>query len=191
MRLFTLVSALCLILLASAWQPAEALRCDRRIVDEHDRMIEVLARCGEPTLRDRHPPVNAYGRGFFGYPEETWYYNFGPNRLLHVLQFRNNQLVRIETDGYGFLPPSNSRCLPNDISRGMSKLRLLASCGEPAQRDQYYQMRPQFSRGYVVGHVGVLREAWIYNFGSRRLLREVILEDGQVTEINTETTHGY
>lgn len=191
MRLLCPLTALCLTLLASIWQPAQALRCDRRIVDEEDKMIEVLARCGEPSLRDRHPPVNWYGQGYFGYPEETWYYNFGPNRLLHVLQFRDNRLVRIDTDGYGFQPPSNSNCRPEHIGRGMSKLRLLAACGEPAQRSQYYQMRPQFVHGRVVGHVGVLRETWVYNFGPRRLLREVILEDGTVTEINTETTHGY
>lgn len=171
--------------------PAHALRCDRRIVDEQDSVLEVLARCGKPTLRDRHPPVNWYGQGYFSYPDETWYYNFGPRRLLYVLQFRNNRLIRIDTDGHGFLPPRDRRCEPGDIGRGMSKLRLFSSCGEPVQRNQYYQMRPQFAQGEIVGHVGVLRESWHYNFGRRRLMREVILEDGEVIDIKTSTGHGY
>jgi hypothetical protein len=180
-----------LLVVLAVLQPAYALRCDRRVVDEQDTVLEVLGRCGEPALRDRHPPANLYGQGFFGYPDETWYYNFGPQRLLHILSFRNNRLIRIETDGYGFNPPANSACFPGNIGVGMSKLRLLSSCGEPAQRSQYYQLQPLFRHGEIVGQVGVLRESWHYNFGKRRLLREVILEDGKVTEIKTATSHGY
>ncbi|MGB1581002.1 MAG: DUF2845 domain-containing protein, partial [Nevskiales bacterium] len=187
----TTVFSLALLLAGSLWQPAQALRCDRRIVGEQDKMHEVLARCGEPTFRDRHPPLNAYGQSYFGYPEETWYYNFGPNRLIHLLAFRNGRLIEIETGGYGFVPPENPQCQPGDIQRGMSKLRLVAYCGEPVQREQYYQLVPQFLHGHVVGHSGVLQEIWVYNFGARRLLREVILEDGVVTEINAETERGY
>ncbi|MDX1495948.1 MAG: DUF2845 domain-containing protein [Salinisphaeraceae bacterium] len=167
------------------------MRCDRRIVSEQDSMFEVQARCGDPALRDRHPPVNAYGQGYFGYPEETWYYNFGPNRLLHVLEFRNKRLVKIRTDGYGFVMPENTHCLPGDIHRSMSKLRLVAECGEPNQQEHYYQLVPQFRHGYIAGHVGVLREIWLFNFGPRRLLHEVILEDGYVTDVKARTEHGY
>lgn len=184
-------TALVLLFVASLLQTAHALRCDRRIVSEQDSVLEVLARCGEPALRDFHPPVYWSGHGFYGYPDETWYYNFGPRRLLYVLRFRNNRLVRIDTDGHGFLPPAERHCLPGDIGRGMSKLRLLATCGEPVQRNQLYLLRPQFQHGDIVGHVGVLQEAWLYNFGRRRLLREVILEDGEVTEVKTGTGHGY
>ncbi len=180
-----------LFLTACLQEPAHALRCDRRIVSEHDTVLEVLARCGEPALRDRHPPVNWYGQGFFGYPDETWYYNFGPQRLLHILSFRNNQLIRIETDGYGFNPPRDSNCLPGEIARGMSKLRLLASCGEPVQRAQYYQLRPLYVAGQIVGQIRILRESWHYNFGKQRLLREVVIEDGKVTEVRTTSSHGY
>lgn len=183
--------ALGLLLAASLLQPATALRCERRIVNEQDSMLQVLSRCGDPALRDRHPAINISGQGFFGYPEETWYYNFGPRRLVHVLRFRNNRLISIETDGYGFHPIARPSCMANDIHEGMSKLRLLAACGEPVARDQFYQLQPQFVHGEVVGQRGVLRESWHYNFGKRRLLREVILEDGKVSDIKTQTGHGY
>lgn len=171
--------------------PAQALRCDNRIVQEQDSMLQVLARCGEPALRDRHPPSLHYGYGNFGYPEETWYYNFGPRRLLHILSFRNQRLTRIKTDGYGFRPITNPQCRPNSIVRGMSKLQLLGHCGEPEHRSAHYVLRPQLHHGEVIGHSGVLRESWLYNFGSRHLLREVRLEDGSVTEVRTDGDYGY
>jgi hypothetical protein len=85
-------------LLASA--PAYALRCARGLVTEGDVKFDVLRYCGEPYFVDAWQDPFFFGLNF-GFMED-WYYNFGSNRLIRVLRFRNGRLFDIMTGDYGF-----------------------------------------------------------------------------------------
>jgi hypothetical protein len=123
-----LIAALTL-LLASAL-PAQALRCNGRVIDTDMGKPEVLHNCGEPTWVDRREEERIVRHCYRGDPSpdfhqeyheyryqrdgqwytgckifvtiEEWFYNFGPNRLTQTLIFENNRLVRIETGRYGY-----------------------------------------------------------------------------------------
>lgn len=176
-------------------QAGDSMRCGSRIVSVEARAADVLAACGEPDLRD------VFSRPLPRVPgelaaAEQWTYDFGPNQLLHVLKLRHGRLVDIRTDGYGVasFASSHRRCAAEQIVEGLSKYRLLATCGEPFTRRTlgYVQMlgpRHRHQLGgwsYSHGHVPaeVFREEWIYNFGSSRFLRVVTLDDGVVTEVD-------
>lgn len=168
------------------------MRCGSRIVSVEARAAEVLAACGEPQFRDVFS-VPAPRRAGEIAEVEQWTYNFGRNQLLHVLKLRHGRLVDIRTDGYGFAPAAYPRCAPNRIVDGLSKYRLLASCGEPlTRRDVGFvtALKPRHRREYgglstSRGHypVEVYREEWVYNFGSNAFLKIVTLDDGAVSEV--------
>lgn len=184
MRHHRLAIAILLLLLPLA-ASASGMRCEGGLVDRGDLAIEVQEACGEPDLVDAWQ--GGYGhRPHHAVPDvEQWYYNFGPRRLMHILQIRNGRVARIERQGYGFRPSEDGQCSPTEIEPSMSKLRLLARCGEPAQSDSVVVLRNlKHSRyGRVVP---VRRETWIYNFGDSRLLRRVRLENGRVVDVDTE-----
>ncbi|MGH8528342.1 MAG: DUF2845 domain-containing protein [Nevskiales bacterium] len=172
--------------LALAASPAAALRCGSHAISEGDSIVRVLNACGEPAYRDNWQIFYPYLLGS-GLPSrrETWYYNFGPSRLLYVLEFSSGRLQQERTEGYGFYPQGGGSCKPEILLRGRSKYQLLEFCGEPAHKQGYATLRPQFINGALVGHLPVLREEWTYDFGSRRLLRMVILENGVIADVQT------
>ena len=186
------------MLALSEARASDSLRCGSRIVSTEMIAPAVLAACGEPALRDvwtRYADPYAREVG----DDEVWTYNFGPNQLLRLLYFRAGRLQRIETEGYGFRPVENPGCGPNDILEGYSKYRLLAYCGEPAQRRALGYLVPYVAadpgrarRDLLQSHVFQpnYQEEWIYNFGSGYLLRRITLENGRVTAI-TDGERGY
>lgn len=169
------------------------LRCGSHIVDEGHLAVEVVARCGEPAYRDQWTASQNAGQSYRADTEE-WYYNFGSSQLLRVLRFRNGRVVEIDSDGYGFDAEGAKSCAPNSIRVGISKYRLLHQCGKPAQQKSTHLLTPLRSRRTMNQHYNpyptrdeyfsaVYREEWIYNFGSRYLLRIVKLNDGRVTDV--------
>lgn len=174
-----------LAVLIACWPLAGAaandLRCEGGLVDRGDSPAQVRALCGEPDFSDRWerretPPRHAI-------PDvETWAYNPGSGGLLSILRFREGRLVEVRSDGYGFVTPGPRDCRPNRIVSGMSKYRLLETCGEPERRESVILYRP-FRLGLKDLFTPVRRETWRYNFGRSRLLREVILENGFVTDV--------
>ena len=190
----TLRSALLLIALlgsANSWA-GDSMRCGQRLVTVGASAADVLSACGEPHFRD----VQSLGRerapGFI-HDAEQWTYNFGPNKLLHVLHLRQGRLSKIETEGYGFLAGSPGRCDPHSIIEGLTKFELLERCGPPfTQRDVGFVTALRPARRWRMGSfsgsrghypVEVYREEWTYNFGSRYFLRIVTLEDGSVARV--------
>lgn len=165
-----------------------ALRCGSRIIQEGQRAAELLSACGEPDYRD----VWGYAgpRGGWLADVEEWYYNFGSSQLLRVVRLRNGRIDRIDAEGYGYHQGDPPRCEPGMLVPGLSKFRLLRSCGEPLTRkvlnvlrragdDPYHRYPP----GYADAYTSVYREEWVYNFGSRHLLRIVTLEDGRIVDV--------
>lgn len=82
------------------------------------------------------------------------------------------------------------RCDHNLITEGDRRAELRRHCGEPVSVTSYYATRAFVKHhGRLLLHPGfrreVLVEEWTYNFGPRRLMRVVTLENGVVTEIET------
>ena len=102
------------------------------------------------------------------------------------------------------------RCGHKLIDEGFSKLKVLSLCGEPDFqeireilypsycRDRSYYHSPYYSRryrkyndsyrrytpNYTVCHYRT-SEVWVYNFGPRKFMRELVFRKGVVKEINT------
>lgn len=173
------------LLLATTGVQAESMRCEGLVINTGDRSFDVLRKCGEPSYRDEWDEYLAYHHRAPSAHVEEWYYNFGPSRLVHVLGFRNGQLTRIDTDGYGFHEQGGS-CRAGDIYFGMTQFLLLAQCGEPAARERRLELR-SFPRrdGGRTYPVTARVDEWIYNFGPSSFIRIVTLVNGRVDEIET------
>ena len=80
--------------------------CDDRIISTGDTKGEVLAKCGEPFYRTSHDEElreqfeETRSRKVVVTVEE-WTYNFGPQRFLRIITFRNGKVVDIRTGQYG------------------------------------------------------------------------------------------
>ena len=104
-------------------------------------------------------------------------------------------MTQVETGGYGHAPPPRerpplrlARCDPATIDVGDTKLELLATCGEPAVRDAWEEVRGEGSS--AGGDAAALLvtstvEVWSYDFGPDRLVRLARVEGGRVTAVET------
>lgn len=180
---------------------AQALRCGTQLVRRGDERSAVKAICGEPLdVSRRYEQVRVMAQApapqgtvpvvatAVTVSVETWTYNFGPNRLMQRLTFRDGQVEQIQSLGYGFAPEraahGRRRVRPGD-SRG----EVRSAWGEPADRSVrvvQQQVVTPVGRG-VVGDVvrAVEVETWVFDFGPRRFKRRVVFEDGQVTSVET------
>jgi hypothetical protein len=80
--------------------------CSEQLVSVGDSKTDVLARCGEPSLKDSHveetrEKLGDTERKIFVTVEE-WTYNLGPTRFVRILTFRNSKLTDIRTGNYGY-----------------------------------------------------------------------------------------
>lgn len=83
------------LLLMGSFPVAAQMRCGTEIINDGELKPEVLQACGPP-----YAVLNA-DDGFID--NERWVYNFGPNEFLMIVEFRNDEVVRIDSDGYGFI----------------------------------------------------------------------------------------
>lgn len=88
-----------LLLATSLAHADDTLRCNSALISVHDRMGEVLRKCGEPASRSPQGSVrvnDGIGRRL-DLPVEEWTY--GPNSgMYHYLRFEGDELVRITGD---------------------------------------------------------------------------------------------
>lgn len=61
---------------------------DGKNISLGDGRFDVLVKCGEPTETGR-------------YGNDEWIYNFGPDRFLYIVKFRNGRVINIRTGDYG------------------------------------------------------------------------------------------
>lgn len=108
------IALACMAFLAS--DPAHALRCGNRLVNEGMHESEVKAICGEPiserslgyVLRSHIDRTHGLTttRYYGGYRREVLVtelvFNFGPRKFMRKLRFEGGRLVLIETIGYGY-----------------------------------------------------------------------------------------
>lgn len=86
-------------------EPAQE-ECSEQLVSVGYSKTDVLAKCGEPTLKNSHVEETSEKLGnterkVFVNVEE-WTYNLGPTRFVRILTFRNSTLTDIRTGNYGY-----------------------------------------------------------------------------------------
>lgn len=169
-RLRFVLGLLSLFLVAPA---AHALRCGNRVVGNDDYDFQVRDRCGAPFYIEQHfrlivSAADSSGQTLQQTTYTAWYYNFGADRLLVRLLFRDNRLVREDTLGRGVDELGDS-CGPTKMLRGMSSGELIAYCGEPLSRNpQPITKIRQLAPG-VYSQSDYAFEDWIYDLGGNFL----------------------
>ena len=160
--------AIVALLLFVAAPSAHALRCGNRLVSNGDLEFQVRERCGDPYWIEQHYQTVVAGDDGVEIVQpveySAWFFNFGPNRLLMRLLFRNGQLVREETLDRG-VAELGSACNPARLREGTSSGELVAYCGEPSSR---YVQPSLVSRRVGAGlyrQSDSYREDWTYDFG--------------------------
>lgn len=80
--------------------------CGDRIISTGDTKSEVLDKCGEPYYRTSHDEELREPLGETGFRKivitvEEWTYNFGPQRFMRIITFRNGRVTDVRTGDYG------------------------------------------------------------------------------------------
>lgn len=160
-----------------------SFRCGTSLVSIGDWPVEVRERCGDPDYVARYPSAALPGLGIVQ-EVEHWYYNRGPQRFIRRLEFRNGALQREDTLGYGFRGESPGACTPGALESGLSEFEVVARCGEPLARRTEWRAFGGDRYG-LTAQALIPTETWLYDFGARHFRREVILENGRVTRVET------
>lgn len=177
--------------LALAWQPASAdqFYCERRLVQVGDPIWQVGRSCPRPFWReDYEEPAarDARGRVLGWQRVEVWTLNFGANRFMRRLVFRNGYLIRVENLGYGVRwEPGSRRCSWRDLEQaGDTAAEVYAHCGEP---DFRYPLASPYGHGGYGGPWAAgygQRERWVYDFSSGRQARELDFFNGRLQHLS-------
>lgn len=199
LRCFAAAAGIVLAMQAPARADESSLSCDGGIVSLGDAKVDLLGKCGRPSLQEQSVREGVVLERMNGTPpsaapnvmQERWTYDFGPNRFMYVAILEDGKVVRIERGGYGYSSDrggasgSGARCDSSAIRPGDVKLDVLAKCGEPATRDLRQEKRlvpaPDGSRRGAFVTVDV--ETWTYDFGPRRFMAIVVIEDGKVARV--------
>jgi Protein of unknown function (DUF2845) len=99
-----LKSSFVMVILALLPQLAlgQSMRCGSKLITEGTSQAKVAALCGEPA-QVLHPAASdVVVPGASDVVEEIWVYNFGPNKLMQRIRFRNGIVVSIGSVGYGY-----------------------------------------------------------------------------------------
>jgi len=177
--------------------PALAFYCGNKLVSEGDSAAEVLLKCGKPTRKEVNWEKIIKGADTdrehrFDVTVEDWFYNFGPQRWLYKLTFRNGSLVHIETLGYGSRESEQGKDCDKGrrMAVGDSILEVLHKCGEPLYKDiRVDEIRKKSDHG-TEHRVSIVIEEWTYNFGPLAWIYVVRFENGKVVDIETRG-YGY
>ncbi len=200
-------SAAVLLALAASPARADSLRCPGGIVQTGDTKLDLLAKCGRPSLVEgastevgTFEALNGVGRRIWA-PIDVWTYDFGRSQFIQVVRIVNGRISAIEQGGYGYADeqpwrgrPKKSTCDPAVLSVGKLTIEILSRCGEPAVRDEWQEGVGAVSEvAGVVYPLGVTYRTvalWTYDFGPNQLVRFVRVEDGKVTRVETGS-YGY
>jgi hypothetical protein len=196
-----------LLALAALSARADSVRCEGGIVQTGDSKLDLLAKCGRPSLVEdgareggTFDALNGVARRVF-VPVDVWTYDFGRNRFVQLVRLVKGKVVAIERGGYGYADeqpwrgrPRRSTCDPAALAEGKLTLEILSRCGEPAVKDEWEEeiaaVRPADGESLLVSAVYRTVAVWTYDFGPNQLLRFVRIEDGKVTRVETGS-YGY
>ncbi|GAB7026805.1 DUF2845 domain-containing protein [Geotalea toluenoxydans] len=79
-------------------------RCTNGIVSTGDAMVEVIAKCGEPTMKTQREEkrLGPDKKDFSIVTIDEWNYNFGPNAFMYAFRFVDGRVERIDSLDYGY-----------------------------------------------------------------------------------------
>ncbi len=175
---------LLLLMLPGAAQ--SAFRCGSALVDVGDWQVEVEERCGTPDYIAIYPAQSIAGLGVTE-TIEHWYYNPGPHGLIRRLEFRNGELRREQSLGYGFHANNPRRCTSRFLREGLSEFEVVGHCGEPLSQRIYWRSHADSRyRGPRAGIAVIPVKEWLFEFGANEFRRVVILHNGVVTEVRSD-----
>jgi Protein of unknown function (DUF2845) len=98
-----LFNALILILaLVPTFALGQTMRCGSELITEGTSQAKVAALCGQPVQVIHPPAYDAVAPGASDVQEEFWIYNFGPNKFMQRIRFRNGRVASITSVGYGY-----------------------------------------------------------------------------------------
>jgi hypothetical protein len=198
-----LLALLTLLAMPRAAQ-ADSLRCDGGIIAVGDSKLDLLGKCGPPTLREEVPAAaGVFGATGAARPlvvQERWTYNFGTRAFVQVVTLEVGVVKAIERGGYGYdlgsSPPAPAR-LPRarcphtgSFSVGDSTFEVLTRCGEPALREETVAQVAVEAPGVrgtstVIGTTAVRVELWTYDFGPQVNARRLEFEAGRLVRVVT------
>jgi hypothetical protein len=188
---------------------ADSIRCDGGIVAVGDSKLDLLGKCGHPTLREEVPAaVGVYGATGTARPlvvQERWTYNFGPRAFVQVVTLEVGVVKAIHRGGYGY-DLGGSAATPARLPRatcshsgsfsvGDSTFEVLARCGEPALREEtlaQVAVETPGARGTsaFIGTTTVRVELWTYDFGPQVNVRRLEFEAGRLARV-VSSGYGY
>ena len=172
---------------------AFALRCGHDVVTTGDTKLEVLKKCGEPMLEERHyeefrKGVDTQIEKRAGSVVDEWTYNFGPHDFLYYLRFVNGLLVDIETGDYGFDPgidTGRDYCRHGQLLlEGDTTSEVLKKCGEPDLLERWHDEFVVREGPTLERKVTVPVEQWTYNFGPRHFIHILRFRNGRLVDID-------
>ncbi|MBF0493140.1 MAG: DUF2845 domain-containing protein [Deltaproteobacteria bacterium] len=162
-----------------------ALRCGNQIVSEGDTSAQVLAKCGEPQIRDdqQQQTVEKLGSEYIhkiSIPVEDWIYDFGSNRLVQVLRFENNRLSKISSGGYGGYKNNPERCQNSFsyVSIGETKAQILLKCGLPSWKSSEEEILKVIKSGPYSEYLKSNIEIWNYQMDVKNPVRVLRFRNG-------------
>jgi len=167
-------------------QGQQKLDCSGRIIAAGVPQADVLAACGPPVWRD--PRTDSWVEGIrpdgtvlVSVFTEEWIYDFGADRLLHFLYFRDGKVAAIRTGGYG---GRSADCADGDnLAIGDSKLEVFRKCGPPS-RVGTEQAADKADSEPGAGYRRMLdNDSWSYDFGPDRFVRRLTFRNGQLKSI--------
>ncbi len=196
------LSLAALLVAASPAADDSSIRCDGGIVQLGDTRIDLLGKCGEPSLRDvavRETGVTLARNGPTPVDAltttatvEQWTFNLGPNRFVQIVTLESGRVVRIEGGSYGYDPQrlragrGGPPCDSSAISVGDRKLDLLAKCGEPNGRDVRREKRAASTAAgdsTAIQFTTVEIEVWTYDLGPHQFIVIATVEGGKVVAV--------
>ena len=76
--------------------------CGGRTISTGETKSDILTKCGEPFYRTSHDEELRVPTGGTGYRDvivtvEEWTYNFGPQRFMRIITFRNGKVIDVRT----------------------------------------------------------------------------------------------
>ena len=183
-----LVTGLLLAGFGAVEAQARSFYCERQLVSVGDPIWSVARKCPDPFWSERFDRVRARDRRGDVLAAETvewWYLNFGQRRLMRRLEFVDGRLNRIDRLGYGVdFEPGSRRCTVRQLENaGRTMGEIYARCGEPDY--QYaFPLPGDSGRWLGPGRPPVDRRIWVYDFGGRFHVRELLFIDGHLEHIS-------
>jgi hypothetical protein len=169
---------------------ALALTCPDGIVSLGDTIAQVHIKCGDPTIWDQRIEETNHrdDEGQWYHSSKTideWTYDFGSNRLIQTLIFKNGDLIKVTTGGYGRGATNSARDRPGIISVGDSKSKVILKWGQPTYLEQRQEERSSYGSKGAGLQKTVTIERLTYDFGPDRFIRILTFENSKLVNIRT------